>query len=108
MTGQSLPVILTDSGTGILDIASIAASANFGQTNTCGPTLAPRANCTISVTFTPNTAGKLNGTLSLTDNASDSPQKSLPQRTWYKRRGLVVRWERQCPPQCQHSLAASI
>jgi len=71
---QPLPITLTNSGTATLSIASIAASANFGQTNNCVPTLASGANCTINVTFMPSTTGSLNGTVSITDNATGSPQ----------------------------------
>ena len=74
MTSQPLPVTLSNVGTATLSIASIAASVNFGETNTCGPTLAAGANCTIGVTFTPTASGGLNGTVSVTDNAVDSPQ----------------------------------
>ena len=71
---QPLPVTLTNSGTATLTIASIAASANFAQTNNCGSTLAAGANCTINVTLTPNTTGSVSGTVSFTDNAAGSPQ----------------------------------
>ena len=71
---QPLPVTLTNSGTATLTIASIAASANFAETNNCGSTLAVGANCTINVTLTPNTTGNVSGTVSFTDNAAGSPQ----------------------------------
>lgn len=73
-TSQSLTITLTNFGTAALSIASIAASANFQQTNNCGSTLAPAANCTIIVTFSPTTAGSLSGTISINDNAAGSPQ----------------------------------
>jgi hypothetical protein len=72
---EPLPVTVTNSGSAALDITNIVADANFAQTNTCAATLAPGANCTISVTFTPTLAGSLAGTLSISDNASGSPQK---------------------------------
>lgn len=71
---QPLPITLTNSGTATLTIASIAASANFAETNNCGSTLAAGANCTINVTLTPNTTGSVSGTVSFTDNAAGSPQ----------------------------------
>lgn len=58
----------------MLDITSIGASGNFSQTDNCGRTLAPKASCSIQVTFTPTTIGSLSGTLSITDNAPLSPQ----------------------------------
>lgn len=73
-TSQSLTITLTNSGTAALSIASIVASADFEQTNDCGSTLAPAKNCTITVTFSPTGTGKLNGTVSIDDNATGSPQ----------------------------------
>jgi hypothetical protein len=70
-------VTLTNTGLGVLTVATIAATAPFAQTNTCGTTLNPGSSCTISVTFTPNTTGTLTGSISATDNAPGSPQ-TLP------------------------------
>jgi hypothetical protein len=61
-------------GTATLNITSIAASANFGETNTCGSSIAPGTSCPVLVTFSPSTEGTLNGTLAATDNAAGSPQ----------------------------------
>jgi hypothetical protein len=71
---QPLTVTLTNSGTATLTITSIRASANFAETNNCGPLLTPAANCVINVTLTPNTTGSVTGTVSFTDNAAGSPQ----------------------------------
>ena len=57
-----------------LSISSIGVSGDYGQTNTCGTSLATGANCTIRVTFTPTITGSRTGTLTLTDSASNSPQ----------------------------------
>src|SRR5258707_179189 len=46
----------------------------MSATGTCGRSVAPGASCTISVKFTPTAAGTRTGTLTLTDNASNSPQ----------------------------------
>lgn len=73
-TSQPLSVTLTNSGTGVLTISNIVASANFAETNNCGVTLAAGANCVVSITFTPDASGALSGTVSFTDNASGSPQ----------------------------------
>jgi len=73
-TSQPMVVTLTNSGTATLTISGIAASANFAETNNCGSTVASAANCTINVTFTPATSGSLSGTVSVTDNATGSPQ----------------------------------
>jgi hypothetical protein len=67
-------VTLTNTGLGILIVGSIAASGPFAQTNTCSAHLNPAASCTISVTFKPKAKGALTGSMSVTDNASGSPQ----------------------------------
>jgi uncharacterized repeat protein (TIGR03803 family) len=72
-------VTLTNSGTASLTISSIAITgtntADFGQSNTCGSSVAAGGSCTISVTFTPKTAGALSAAVRITDDASGSPQK---------------------------------
>jgi hypothetical protein len=73
-TSPAQTVTLSNSGTATLGIVSITASAEFGETNTCGSTLRPGATCVISVTFTPTTTDNLEGTVSISDNATDSPQ----------------------------------
>lgn len=67
-------VKLTNSGSGALSIGSIVASGDFAETNTCESSLAAAAYCTISVIFTPTAAGNRTGALTITDNASGSPQ----------------------------------
>jgi hypothetical protein len=76
-TSGGRAVQLTDSGSAALTISSITASGDFQATDSCprGPaTLAGNASCTITVTFTPTAAGARIGTLTVTDNAGDSPQ----------------------------------
>jgi sugar lactone lactonase YvrE len=71
---------ITLSNTGNASLTGIAISitganpTDFAQTNTCGTTLAASANCTISITFTPASVASLTATLSVADNASNSPQ----------------------------------
>lgn len=67
-------ITLTSTGTVNLNVNAITASANFASTNNCPATLAPDASCTISVTFTPPSIGAFSGTLTVDDNAADSPQ----------------------------------
>ena len=73
-TSGAKAVTLTNNQTVVLNISSIAATGDFGQTNTCGASLAAATHCAISVTFTPTTTGALMGTLTITDSASNSPQ----------------------------------
>ncbi len=70
----SQPVTLSNTGTGALTISSVVASGDFSQTNNCGNSVAASASCTINVVFTPTSSGKRTGTVTITDNASNSPQ----------------------------------
>ena len=68
-------VTLTNVGTAALSGVSVATSSSvFTQTNTCAADVAPGANCTISVKFAPTAAGPVQGSLTITDSAGDSPQ----------------------------------
>ena len=73
-TSAAQTVTLNNTGSASLNISSIVASGDYGQTNTCGSFVAVGANCTISVTFTPTATGPRTGTITVTDNAGDSPQ----------------------------------
>jgi hypothetical protein len=68
-------VTLTNTGLGILKLTGGALSGQFGATTTCNGTLKSGASCNITVTFKPRAKGILNGDISVTDNAPDSPQK---------------------------------
>jgi hypothetical protein len=72
-SSQPLTATLTNSGTAALHITSIAVGSNFSETNDCGASLASGQNCTITVTFAPQSTGVLPGTLSIDDNATGSP-----------------------------------
>ena len=71
-------VTLTNNGANPLTINSITVTgsnaSDFGQTNTCGASLAAAANCTISVTFTPTTQAAESATLNIADSDPSSPQ----------------------------------
>ena len=73
-TSAAYPVTLLNNQAGTLTISSIQTSAPFAQTNNCGTTLAPNAQCTILVTFTPTVKQYYLSTLIITDSASNSPQ----------------------------------
>ncbi len=73
-TSPAQTVTVTNSGSAPLDITSIAAAGPFAQTNTCSAAIAPAGICTISVTYTPTTAGSALGTVTLMDNAPNTPQ----------------------------------
>ena len=73
-TGLPENIELTNSGDVPLTISSIQASTQFGTSNGCTTSLATGFGCTISVFFDPSAAGSQTGTLTITDNAPDSPQ----------------------------------
>jgi hypothetical protein len=75
--GTSSPaqsVTLSNSGGAALSISSFAITGDFGQTNNCGSSVAAGSSCTINMTFTPTATGTRSGTLTVTDNAGNSPQ----------------------------------
>jgi hypothetical protein len=71
-------VTLTNSGSAALSITSITTiginATDFTQKNNCGTSVAASASCTIIMTFTPQGAGTRIASLSVEDNATDSPQ----------------------------------
>jgi Astacin (Peptidase family M12A)/Abnormal spindle-like microcephaly-assoc'd, ASPM-SPD-2-Hydin len=75
-TSAAKTITVKNTGTGSTPITIAPASGDFAvKSTTCGPTLgASPASCTISVTFTPESAGALTGSISITDNAGNSPQ----------------------------------
>ena len=79
------PVTLKNTGATDLMISSIAIagknSADFSESSTCplspAATLPAGSSCTITVTFTPSVTGSESGSVVITDNARNSPQKIL-------------------------------
>lgn len=76
----SSPQVTTLSNTGgtTLNISSIAItginSSDFTSSTTCGTTVLAGASCTITITFRPSAIGARTAAISVTDNASGSPQ----------------------------------
>jgi phospholipase C len=76
-TSAAKVATLTNDQSVPLTISSISVSGNFAQTSNCplSPnTLDALASCTVSVTFTPPMLGLQNGALTVSDNASNTPQ----------------------------------
>jgi Glycosyl hydrolases family 39 len=73
-TSAAYNVTLSNNQAGTLTISNIQASAPFSQMNNCGTALAPNAQCTISVKFTPTAKQYYSSTLVITDSAANSPQ----------------------------------
>jgi hypothetical protein len=55
-------------------ISGIYIDAGFVQTNNCGTTMAAQSTCTFNVSSSPTGSGHYSGTLTLTDNATNSSQ----------------------------------
>ncbi len=73
-TSTVMSVGLSNTGLDPLSIASITATGDFSQSNTCGSVVAPSSNCTINVTFAPTVTGNRSGAVTITDGAAGSPR----------------------------------
>jgi hypothetical protein len=73
-TSPPQTVTLTNEGKASLSITSIKTTGEFGATSSCGKSVAAKASCTISVTFSPKGAGEMSGTVQIQDSASSKPQ----------------------------------
>jgi hypothetical protein len=75
-------VTLSNLGPGALMIYGVTIFDNFGRpyagdfsaSNNCGKNLAAGQSCTIAVSFTPTGTGARTGSVSISDNAPNSPQ----------------------------------
>jgi hypothetical protein len=83
-TSSPQSVTMTNTGTAALTISSITLAGtnagDFSETNNCpisSSTLAAGASCTLTMAFTPSATGARSASVSLSDNAANSPQ-SLP------------------------------
>jgi hypothetical protein len=68
-------VTLSNTGSGVLNIASVqitgTQASDFSFVNNCPTNLAAGAQCTISVSFSPQTVGPAQASLVITDNSND-------------------------------------
>src|ERR1700704_5221844 len=81
-TSSTLNVILTNTdATTPLAIGGITASGDYSESDDCADSVAPSASCTLLITFSPNSAGVLTGVITLSDDASNSPQLINTQGT---------------------------
>jgi hypothetical protein len=74
-TSAAKPVTVENTST-ISTSLSLGTMGDFAiaSTGTCGASLAGGASCTVNVTFTPTQAGARTGSLTITDQAANSPQ----------------------------------
>lgn len=78
-TSAAQTVTLTNTGGASLAITSVTITGTNGgdfqpSSNTCTGTFAPGAGCAISIVFTPSAAGPRVGTISIADDAPNTPQ----------------------------------
>jgi hypothetical protein len=74
-SSTSQTVTLTNTGDGPLTVSSITASGDFTSTpGKCSGTVAAGATCEIGVVFKPQASGNRSGSLSIADDAANSPQ----------------------------------
>jgi hypothetical protein len=78
-TSGAQNVTITNNGTGPLHISGLTASGDFAAAGgSCtGATVGVGSSCTASVTFHPTATGLRTGSLTITDDAANSPQ-SVP------------------------------
>jgi hypothetical protein len=65
---------LTNNSGSPLSITGITASGPFSQMNNCFGAAAANASCTINVIFSPTSVGAANGSITVVDSASNTPQ----------------------------------
>jgi hypothetical protein len=76
-TSAAQNIAVNNNGHSPLTVKEIIATGDFSQTNTCNNSVAPGSSCSVSVTFTPPSMGALAGGLTVTSNASNSPNSAL-------------------------------
>jgi sugar lactone lactonase YvrE len=78
-TATAQTITLTNTGMASLSISSIgligADAGSFAVTNTCGPSVPAGGTCTLTVGVTPTITGGLAALLTISDNATNSPQQ---------------------------------
>jgi hypothetical protein len=73
-TSPAQKVTLTNVSSAALPINSFTVPGGFGQTNTCGTTLAAGANCVITVTFSPKSFTTYSGVLNINYGSPSTTQ----------------------------------
>lgn len=77
-TSAQQTVTLTNTGNVALTLTSIfitgTNAADFTESDNCASPIAVNAKCTIGITFTPSATGTRTASISITDNATGSPQ----------------------------------
>ena len=80
------PIQITNIGSAVLHISNVSLGGanpqDFSATNTCtGAAVAVNTSCGISISFTPSATGNRSASITLTDDAPNSPQTLFMQGT---------------------------
>lgn len=70
-------VILSNPADGQLNLLQVGTTGDFSQSNTCGQTVAPLANCSFSITFTPTSSTTRTGSLIIRQCQRQSSRRCL-------------------------------
>ena len=78
-TSSKKKITVTNSGAAALNVSTVTVTgtvpSDFAESDTCvGVSVAVNGTCTITITFTPTTLEDQTGTVTITDNAANSPQ----------------------------------
>ena len=65
---------LTNTGNAVLNVSSVAVTGDYAQTNNCAAAIQPGATCQFQIVFSPTATGTRTGTITLTDDALNTPQ----------------------------------
>jgi hypothetical protein len=76
-TTSSAQTVTFTAGAVVVQNLVVQVSGDFSQTNNCGTGLLAFGTCQVQLAFTPMGRGTLNGTLTVTDSAPNSPQTVL-------------------------------
>ena len=71
-TSAAKTVTVQNTGSAAATVSGITAGTGFGETNTCGSSLAAGASCTASVTFSPTAAQAYAANLTVSSSATNS------------------------------------
>src|SRR5581483_9629445 len=92
--GTPKAVTITNNQTTPLSISGIVPTGEFSQSSSTCPlapqTLAAKSSCSVYIVFSPKATGTRTGTLTFTDNASNSPQITNLSGTGLKPVSLFV------------------
>jgi hypothetical protein len=89
----SRTVVLTNTGTAALSVASITVTgAGFSGTHDCGTSVAAGASCTLTLAFAPASAAALTGQVGITSNAAGSPHNAALSGTGVLASMAVLAW----------------